>query len=140
MRLEDYFRLRSAIHIVSERVFMGELWNGEGVGFTEWLRPVEDPDATRMIFIDIRNFPDSVSEAVIADLRLPIAKGMKENEVFHLLGLPVKTFTFLSDRLTHVFLLGNDEKYYLDLTFHHQDGLTNFTLSNHPNIAAQYDV
>ena len=103
--------------------FMGRQWIGEAVGFTEWLRPHDDPERLGSLALDLVDLPSEVALSVLKHLGLPLRPGMTYPEVVAELGSPIKSQQFQPDRRSYYFELGSDDRYSLSCTVHEQDGL-----------------
>lgn len=112
--------------------FMGERWIGESFGFTEWLRPQNEPEVTRSISIYLEDFePDFLAE-LFSKLGVNLVEGLKIDEIEAVLGKAKSRKSFAKDRLTYEFLVGSEEVYYISCTVLNQGGLVFFVMMNHP--------
>ena len=101
--------------------FMEELWIGEAVGFTEWLRRKTAPDRLGALSLDLRDFPRS--SEVLELLELPLSRGMELDAAIRVLGKPIRSIEWSSDRRSYEFLYPRDRPYFLDCTFTDGEGL-----------------
>jgi len=100
--------------------FMGRVWVGEAIGFSEWLRPDDDPARLGSLALDLRDLPPGLIERVLDRLQLPLSPGMDLAMIRGQLGDPVGTQQFVSDRRSFDF---NIEGYAISCTVHDADGL-----------------
>jgi hypothetical protein len=100
--------------------FMGRLWVGEAIGFSEWLRPEDDPVRLGSLALDLCDLPPELSERVLGRLQLPLSRGMNLAQIRGQLGDPVGTQLFVSDRRSFDFKV---DGYSISCTVHDADGL-----------------
>ena len=103
---------------------MGGLWTGEAIGFTEFLRHSGRPGELGSVSVDLSDLPESVSNAMIAALGLPLKRGMSREDVQAAIGEPGNVLSFVPDRLTYEYSLGGEESYYVSCTVDEGHGLT----------------
>lgn len=106
--------------------FMDQLWVGEAVGFSEWLRLESEPDELRSLAIDFNEFPAHATAAVLQMIGLPVQGGMTLAGLRELLGDPVNEHRFAKarDRVTYWFVLPGPSRYDLSCTVLNDGGLT----------------
>lgn len=104
--------------------FMDQLWLGEAIGFSEWLRLEIEPEVLRSLAIDFTDFPQQAAANVLRMIELPVERGMKFAELSQLLGEPVKEFRFAKDRVTYEFIVPGPPKYDVSCTVLNDGGLT----------------
>ena len=97
---------------------------GEAVGFSEWLRPEDEPDALGSLTIDFAEFPGEAASRVLEAIELPVRPGMTLDEPRALLGEPRQTFRFVAGKATHEFLSDGPEPYLASRTVKEQGGLS----------------
>ena len=95
--------------------FMDNLWVGEAVGFSEWLRLKDDPDILRSIAIDFAKFPPQAA-AVLSEIGLPVRAGMELEHLRRLFGEPINQHRFVEDRVTFEFLTDEPHPYRVSCT------------------------
>jgi hypothetical protein len=100
------------------------LWIGEAVGFSEWLRLESDPDVLRSLAIAFPEFPQQAAAEVLRIIELPVQAGMTLPDLRRLLGEPVKEFRFADDRVTYEFLVSGPPRYDVSCTVLNDGGLT----------------
>ena len=100
--------------------FMGRLWVGEAIGFSEWLRPADDPARLGSLALDLCDLPPDLSARVLDRLHLPLSRGMDLARIRGRLGDPVGTQRFVSDRCSFKFSI---DGYSISCTVHDADGL-----------------
>lgn len=124
LRLKQFLPMNAEIHQLESWQFQGFTWVGEAAaGFNEWLRLEDDPNVLRAVSIDLDEFPPDAARRVFERLRLPVHSGMTLAELAQVLGPPVGTQQFVSDRLTHEFLTPGPHRYRLLCTVRNQGGL-----------------
>src|SRR5215211_7746486 len=101
----DFGKLRLAQFLPNAEIaqlrdweFEDRLWAGEAVGFSEWLRPEDEPSVLRSLAIDFAQFPADAASRVIEALDIPVVRGMTLPELKSRFGEPVRTYRFVPDR------------------------------------------
>ena len=103
--------------------FMGREWVGEAVGFSEWLRPVDDPEHLGSLALDFSALPGDVAARILRRLRLDLSPGMTFEEIRNCMGEPIEEQVFASDRRSYDFKIDDADGYYVSCTVHQDDGL-----------------
>jgi len=103
--------------------YMGKLWIGEAVGFTEWLRLIERPDELRSVSIDLQEIDPTVAQKMFSEFDLPVAKGLRLADLERTLGASIASEDFLPDRRSYLFHVGDPDVYHIDCTIHKTLGL-----------------
>ena len=85
--------------------FMDDVWVGEAIGFSEWLRLESDPEVLRSLALDFAEFPADAADTVLRAIDLPVRAGMSAPELQTLFGDPVKQLRFVADRITYKFVV-----------------------------------
>lgn len=112
--------------------YMGALWIGEAVGFTEWLRPVSEPKKTQSISIDLEGLNEETVWKVFEFLGLELEKGMTEEEIKTDFGHHFEQENLQIDRRTLNYIIGSgNNEYYLSLTITNETGLVYVNLMNY---------
>jgi hypothetical protein len=112
--------------------FMGRLWVGEAVGFTEFLRLRCAPDVTRSIAIDLGALPREISAPILVAIDLPLVQGMSIQQVCNVLRAePTRVHQFTKDRDSYDFEIGGDEGYDVSCTVLHDGGLAYVVMMRH---------
>ena len=122
--LTEHSRLQSAVQLLKHWEFMGGMWAGEAISFSEFLMHELLPNELGSLSLEFATLPPQVSEAVMHALHLPLKAGMSENEVQACLGTPVKTLSFVPGRFTYEFTVGTECPYYVSCTVSASQGLT----------------
>jgi len=128
LRLADFLATSAGIEARTDWEYLDDVWVGEGVGFTEFLRLDEDPDVVRSVALDLADLPPEVSGAILTALRLPLATGMHSDEVLARLGDPDSVDRYVSDRSTYNFTSGAEARYAVSCTVHNAAGLIYVTV------------
>jgi hypothetical protein len=126
LRLADF--LSAELQERADWEYMDDLWVGEGFGFTEFLRLEEDPEVVRSIALDLADLPFTSSAAVLGAVGLPLAPGMRAEEVTARLGSPDSVERYVTDRATYYFTCGRTDRYAVSCTVHETAGLTSVTV------------
>jgi hypothetical protein len=125
------FRPEADIVELADWEFMDELWVGEAVGFSEWLRLQTEPMVLRSLAVDFTEFPEAAALAVLQTIELPIQRGMSDVELKARLGEPVEEFRFVADRITYKFAVPGPHRYNVSCTVLKQGGLS-YLVVMHP--------
>jgi hypothetical protein len=130
LRLADFLPAGAEVADLADWEYMEDLWVGEAVGFTEFLRLEEEPEVVRSVALHLAELPPATSAAVLGALRLPLAPGMRLEEVTARLGPPaaVHSFATAPDRTTYEFRCGDAEPYDVSCTVHEAAGLIYVTV------------
>ena len=123
LRLAQY-RHDAEIAELDNWEFMDHMWIGEAVGFSEWLRPAEEPDVLRSLAIDFTEFPETAAIQVLGAIGLSVRAGMSFEELRKLLGEPVNEHRFVKDRVSYEFVVAGPPVYNLSCTVLSDGGLT----------------
>jgi hypothetical protein len=118
------FRPDDEIEDLDEWEFMDDIWVGEAIGFSEWLRLESDPDVLRSVAIDFGEFPADVAEAALQAIGLPVRAGMPAEELRAVLGEPVEEQRFAKDRVTYEFVAAGPPSYNVSCTVLKEGGLS----------------
>lgn len=125
---EDFARLR-LLDFVDEVSpldcwqFMGRKWVGEAVGFSEWLRPMDDAESLGSLALDLVDLPRDVVASVLDRLQLELEPGLTIGEIRQRLGEPREAQSFVRDRRSYEFLVGDSDAYSVSCTVHEDEGL-----------------
>jgi hypothetical protein len=103
--------------------FEENLWVGEAIGFSEWLRLEKEPDVLRSLAIDFAKFTNTTVEEVLRTIDLPIRGGMTFEDLRMVLGEPDKILRFVADRTTYEFLSQEPHPYKVSCTVLNKGGL-----------------
>ncbi|HET9396399.1 MAG TPA: hypothetical protein VFO36_10110 [Nitrospiraceae bacterium] len=123
LRLAD-FAPRERIRALADWEFLGRMWVGEAIGFSEWLRPHDRQNVLESLALDMEDLSEQVVDQVLSRLRLPLRRGMTRSELVRLLGRPVETHVFADDRKTFEFRHGEPDRYLVSCTVLNDGGLT----------------
>lgn len=118
------FRPDADIRELAGWEFMDELWVGEAVGFSEWLRLESDPAILRSLALDFSEFPADAAAAILRAIDLPVRAGMSAPELRTLLGEPVEEHRFVADRVTYEFVGPGSPIYSVSCTVLNDGGLS----------------
>ncbi len=122
--LVEHSHLQSTVQSLTDWEFMGDMWAGEAISFTEFLLHESLPNELGSLSLEVATLPPQVSEAVFHALHLPLRAGMSAHEVQACLGNPSKTMSFVPGRLTYEFTVGSECPYYVSCTVSASEGLT----------------
>jgi hypothetical protein len=123
LRLAE-FAPKKQIRTLADWEFLGRLWIGEAIGFSEWLRPHERPTMLESLALDVAELPQEVVDRVLARLGLPLRKGLTRRELVKLLGEPYEAHVFADDRKTFEFRSEETDPYLISCTVLNDGGLT----------------
>jgi hypothetical protein len=127
LRLQDFFE-KHDIQNLERWEFMGDLWIGDAVGFTEWLRLEKEPTKTRSISVDLRKHDNDILNRIFSTLKLPLKKGQKIEDLAAIFGQPVGFDKFVADRINYDFEIGKIEKFTISCTILNEGGLIYFVM------------
>lgn len=109
--------------------FMGGMWLGEGLAFTDFLRLESLPDELGCISLDMSALPQEVSLKVLDALGLPIRPFMKRKGIEACLGKSERTHVFVKDRRSFDFTVGCAWPYHVSCTVRNRGGLTHVVVA-----------
>lgn len=112
--------------------FEDRLWVGEALGFSEWLRPVEEPEVLHSLAIDFARFPEDATAAVLSTIDLPLQAGMTLEEIRSALGEPVASSRLAPDQADYEFLTDGSEPYKVACTILDEGGLSYLVVMTQP--------
>lgn len=112
--------------------FLGREWIGEAIGFSEWLRPVDAPETLGSLALDLSTLPRQVTGACLADIGLPVARGMGLAQLTPILGEPCETHRHAEDRVSFEFRTGDIDAYAVSCTILAEGGLTYLVVTAAP--------
>lgn len=104
--------------------FMDELWVGEAIGFSEWLRLESDPTVLRSLALDFAEFPSDAAVSVLQAIDLPIRVRMPVRQLRTVLGEPIKELRFVADQVTYEFVIPGPPRYRVSCTVRNVGGLS----------------
>jgi hypothetical protein len=145
--VEDFERLEVTDYLLDDQVgfsddwrFLGRVWHCYGYGFTDFLETPDQPDVVRCICINSKDLPTATWARLLADLDLPLHPGMNIEEVTKVLGTPVRSESFVADRVSLEFQVG---EFTVDTTIVQETGLTYLVI--HPplppeNVSDEYGL
>jgi hypothetical protein len=102
---------------------MGDLWLGEAIGFSEWLRLERDPNTLRSLAFDLVGFPNESRQCVLDKVDLPLMRGMSLQDIVEVPGNPIEVDEYISDRKTYTYGFQNEVTYKLSCTILNEGGL-----------------
>lgn len=131
LRLRDFAPRGDIVELKNWR-FRGREWIGEAIGFSEWLRPVEDPERLGSLSLHFEELPLEISNPVLDRLGLPLAAGLGLTELRRILGTPSHEERLVKDRVSSTWDLGGPEAWTIDCTVHEELGLIHVVLLAEP--------
>lgn len=131
LRLENFISSKDQLESLTGWEFMGDYWIGEAIGFTEWLRLEVKPEETKSISINLDDFDSDELSNIFKTLKIPLKAGMTSEEIKKILGTPLNTESFVADRKSFDFIVGNKDEYYVSCTVVDKIGFTYFVMMNH---------
>ena len=115
---------RRDIALLENWEFMGGVWNGRAIGFSKFLSLETWPEELGSIAVDTHALPDRVVSSIFKTLRLPVVAGMSVSTIESLFGSPRKKLSFVADRFTYEYVLGDVELYRVSFTIRESIGLS----------------
>ena len=133
LRISEFGSNKNEINNLTDWEFMEDLWIGESIFFSEWLRLESKPELTKSISVNFSDFSEQQISKILEKLKLPLKKGMKIKETEKIFGNPLKTYSFIENNISYEYLIGieNLNEYYLSLTIEMDNGLSYFVMMNH---------
>jgi hypothetical protein len=123
MRLGSFVPPGTEIVEQSYFEWMQGLWLHEGIGFTWFGRLMEQPDETAGLEVFFEELDGASIDRIFKFMKLPIAPGIRFEQLRDLFGWPVTTNVFTSDRKTYNFCVGANDEYQVGCTVHAEQGL-----------------
>lgn len=68
-------------------------WTNEALGPIEFLRPIDQPEETKVVVLDFNSAPEELCQRVLAVLGLELRQGMSQSQIEERLGRPLKLHT-----------------------------------------------
>lgn len=118
------FRPDAEIAQLDHWEFMNQIWVGEAVGFSEWLRLDNEPEILRSLAIDFGEFPEQAALKVLRTIDLPVRAAQTLEEIRDLLGAPLTEHFFAHDRASYDFVMTGPPRYDVSCTLLNEGGLT----------------
>ena len=110
--------------------FMDRIWVGEATGFTEWLRLEDNPGCLGSVSLDLLDLSDDTSQSILTRLGLSLRCRMRLSEIRSVLGPPVRSQSFVADRASYDFEIGeSNRRYSISCTIHKEYGLNYLVLA-----------
>ena len=131
LRLENFISQNSPVESLADWEFMDDYWIGEAFGFSEWLRLEVQPGETQSISINLEDFDLDELNKIFNTLKVPLKPGMTYEEIKKILGTPLNTQSFVANRRSYEFIVGNKDEYYVSCTVVDKVGFTYFVMMNH---------
>lgn len=103
--------------------WMNGLWRYEGIGFSWFGAPMDEPGRTACFELLADEIPPETMSRIMNKVGLPIAFGMSRAQMEAVLGAPFNSSSYSDDRVTLEFLTSDTEAYYLSCTVLHEGGL-----------------
>lgn len=138
LKLADFISNMSDIEVLEDWEFMNAIWQGESLGFSEWLQ-LSDAQKEKSVSLDLNDLLDTSVSKICSTLKLPVIKGMTKDEIISVFGAPKNIESFVSDRVSFEYIIGTSEKYYLSLTVTDDEGLIYLVLMNHAQTIADLE-
>lgn len=128
---EQFGRLRLSTFLpaadlaeLEEWEFEDRVWVGEALGFSEWLRPADDPESLGSLSIDFARFPEDVAGRVLEAIGLPIRAGTDHEGLRDALGEPEEVCRLVPDQVDYEFRTDGPEPYRISCTVRDEGGLS----------------
>ena len=123
LRLCHFYPDTAKIVGLEDWEFMGGIWVGEAIAFTDFLRPDHREEELGAIDIYFAELPAGVGQAILDAIHLPLQQGMSFDQMIQILGTPADTLIFAEDRKSYDYTLGSQFPYHISCTIHESDGL-----------------
>jgi hypothetical protein len=132
LRLAQFFPPGAEIARLEGWEFMGRVWVGEAIGFTEFLRLRDDPEITRSVALDLADLKPATAAVILSEMEIPVSKGMSMPMARSSLQcVPIADKRFRDDRHTFDFEIGRAEKFDISCTFLDDGGLVYVVVMRH---------
>lgn len=128
LRFTDFLPEGAEVSGEDHYEWMNGLWRYEGIGFSWFGAPMEEPGRTACFELFADEVPPASMERIMRQVGLPIAFGMSRPQLEAALGEPFNTSSFSDDRITLEFTTSYAEAYYLSCSVLHVGGLVFFSL------------
>jgi hypothetical protein len=128
MRLGSFAPPGTEIVEQTDFEWMQGLWLHEGIGFTWFGQLMEQPDETAGLEVLFEELDGASIDRMLKFMHLPITPGMQFEQLRDLLGWPVTTNVFTSDRKTYNFRVGAGDQYQVGCTVHVEQGLIHVSI------------
>jgi hypothetical protein len=103
--------------------FDDRMWAGEAIGFSEWLRPEDDPETLQSLAIDFKKFPADTAERVLRDIELPVSPAMTFEQLRATLGEPAEVSRYVRGQADYEFISPEPYPYRISCTVADDGGL-----------------
>jgi hypothetical protein len=123
LRLARFTRPGDDVVRLEEWEFQDDVWVGEALGLTQFLRRRSDPASLRAVGLDLDSLPDAVTQNLLDAMDLPLRFGMDEAEVRGRMGAPAGTVAFAGTSTLEFEVRVDDGAFCVSCTVDPQDGL-----------------
>lgn len=123
LRLTHFARPGEEVVRLEEWEFQDEVWVGEALGLTQFLRRRAEPATLRSIGLDLDALPDALTQDLLDTLDLPLRFGMSEDEVRARMGCPCGAVSFAGSSSLEFEVPVDDGTYTVSCTVDPEDGL-----------------
>lgn len=113
VRLSDFIENEIVTYEIPEWEWMNCLWYSQQFGFSWTGQLQSEKDKTGAMQLDLEQLNKMVVVAIFSRLSLPNIFKMNEKEIENLFGIPSDTVQFIKDRISKIYIIGANEKYYL---------------------------
>ena len=113
LRMADFLIGQMVTEDVDHWEYRDQIWCGEVIGFTQFLRLKKEPEILRCISLDLSVHPQKVWNAILKAVRLPLAAGLSPAETKKILGKP-REDKIRFGRRTLFYEVGKKQIYYLE--------------------------
>lgn len=131
LEIEEIVDDRSEIQSFGGCEFMDDIWNAKTYGFTEFLKLESDENQSQSISINFEDLRKEKIEMFLKKLGLTVFPGMTLKELENEFGEAIAVESFVEDRKTYEYIIGDNDKYYLSCTILDNIGLTYVVVMNH---------
>jgi hypothetical protein len=124
LRLRDFVTDDDGVVDLANWVFLDRTWLGEAIGFSEWLRPEDDPERLVTLALELDVLRRALVDAVLSRIGLDVRPADTAPALARKLGPPVDTQALVPDRTTYIHVVGDERQYEVSCTVLHDGGLT----------------
>ena len=123
LKFSDFFSGDLESNSTPDWEWMNTNWFVEMNGFSWFGQPFDSENQTGGLELDLESLPSECIDSIFDALQLTIHKGDDEETIKNVLGHPVDTYSFVKDKITSEYIIGNNDKYHISCTINRDDGL-----------------
>ena len=123
LRLARFARPGDEVVRLEDWEFQDDVWVGEALGLTQFLRRRSEPETLRAVGLDLEGLPDATTQALMDALDLPLRFGMTEDEIRARMGNPSGAVAFAGSSSLEFEVRAEGGAYTVSCTVDPEDGL-----------------